>query len=125
LFRRGGIGGLFQPLHPWRHSPRCRVRLYRNGAPRFADFEENLFDGDENAIVDFKYSNSPKLTWWFDHHQSAFLTAADAASSKRALAAQDVRSFLQILHQLYPRDGSAQVGYTAPDLDNLVHWPHH
>ena len=41
-------------------------------------FDPALFDGDENAIVDFKYSNSPKVTWWFDHHQSAFLTPADA-----------------------------------------------
>jgi hypothetical protein len=36
------------------------------------------FDGDENAIVDFKYSSSPKITWWFDHHESAFLSPADA-----------------------------------------------
>lgn len=41
-------------------------------------FDENQFDGDENAIVDFKYSASPKITWWFDHHQSAFLTPEDA-----------------------------------------------
>lgn len=39
--------------------------------------EEELFDGDDNAIVDFKYSPSPRLTWWFDHHQSAFLSAED------------------------------------------------
>jgi hypothetical protein len=39
--------------------------------------EEELFDGDENAIVDFKYSPSPRLTWWFDHHQSAFLSPQD------------------------------------------------
>jgi hypothetical protein len=42
-------------------------------------FNEADFDGDENAIVDFKYSSSPKITWWFDHHESAFLTSADAA----------------------------------------------
>src|SRR5213594_2860056 len=42
-------------------------------------FDEALFDGDENAIVDFKYCASPKITWWFDHHQSAFLTPQDAA----------------------------------------------
>jgi hypothetical protein len=41
-------------------------------------FNEADFDGDENAIVDFKYSASPKITWWFDHHQSAFLTPEDA-----------------------------------------------
>ena len=44
-------------------------------------FDEGAFldsgNGDENAIVDFKYSASPELTWWFDHHQSAFLTPED------------------------------------------------
>ena len=49
--------------------------LHRAGAL----FDENNFDGDENAIVDFKYSSSPKITWWFDHHESAFLTPSDAA----------------------------------------------
>jgi len=39
--------------------------------------EEELFEGDENAIVDFKYSPSAKLIWWFDHHQSAFLSPND------------------------------------------------
>jgi hypothetical protein len=40
-------------------------------------FDEAAFVEGENAIVDFKYSASPKVTWWFDHHQSAFLTPAD------------------------------------------------
>ena len=42
-------------------------------------FNEADFTGDENAIVDFKYSASPRITWWFDHHQSAFLTPEDAS----------------------------------------------
>ena len=53
--------------------------LHRAGAL----FNEADFDGDENAIVDFKYSSSPKITWWFDHHQSAFLTPADAENFRR------------------------------------------
>ena len=41
-------------------------------------FDESWFQADgENAIVDFKYSASERLTWWFDHHQSAFLNAED------------------------------------------------
>jgi len=40
-------------------------------------FQEGDFAGEENAIVDFKYSPSPRITWWFDHHLSAFLTPAD------------------------------------------------
>ncbi len=46
-------------------------------------FDPALFDGDENAIVDFKYSSDPRLTWWFDHHQSAFLNAEDAEHFRR------------------------------------------
>ena len=42
-------------------------------------FLDVRFDGEENAIVDFKYSSDPRLTWWFDHHQSAFLTKDDEA----------------------------------------------
>ena len=40
-------------------------------------FDESEFTGDQNAIVDFKYSASPRITWWFDHHLSAFLTPQD------------------------------------------------
>jgi len=49
-------------------------------------FNEADFTGDENAIVDFKYSASPKITWWFDHHLSAFLTQEDQEDYARGLA---------------------------------------
>jgi hypothetical protein len=48
-------------------------------------FNEADFTGDENAIVDFKYSASPAITWWFDHHLSAFLTPEDHEDYKRGL----------------------------------------
>ena len=31
-----------------------------------------LFDGELNALLDFQYSPTPKLTWYFDHHVTAF-----------------------------------------------------
>src|ERR1700740_1305614 len=46
-------------------------------------WEDGLFDGNENVIGDFQFSSSPKVTWWFDHHQSAFLTPADAEDFHR------------------------------------------
>ena len=49
-------------------------------------FNEADFIGDENAIVDFKYSASPKITWWFDHHLSAFLTPEDHEDYLRGMA---------------------------------------
>jgi len=42
-------------------------------------FDLDMFDSEENAIVDFKYAASERLTWWFDHHESAFLTPEDEA----------------------------------------------
>jgi hypothetical protein len=53
--------------------------LHRAGAL----FDLGEFTGDENAIVDFKYLASEKLTWWFDHHESAFLSEADAEDFER------------------------------------------
>ena len=40
--------------------------------------DERLLNADENAIVDFRYTQSPRLTWWFDHHLSAFQNPGDA-----------------------------------------------
>src|SRR5262249_30319033 len=37
----------------------------------------NLFDGDVNAIVDFRYTQNDRLEWFFDHHVSAFQEPGD------------------------------------------------
>ena len=86
-------------------------------------FAESMFDGEINAIVDFKYSPNPKLSWWFDHHQSAFLTPEDAAhyhAGKNPLHFFDpgYRSCTKFIRDI-ARD---QFGFTAPDLDDLVKW---
>jgi hypothetical protein len=86
-------------------------------------FDASLFDGDENAIVDFKYSSDPRLTWWFDHHQSAFLNAADAEhwrrdTSGRKLYNPDYKSCTSFIATA----ACEKWGFTAPDLDDLVHW---
>jgi hypothetical protein len=87
-------------------------------------FEDELFDGDINAIVDFKYSPNEKLTWWFDHHQSAFLSAEDQAHYERTVASRHL-----FFDPTYPsctkfiahvaRD---KFGFEAADLEELVHW---
>jgi hypothetical protein len=86
-------------------------------------FADSLFDGDENAIVDFKYSNNPRLTWWFDHHQSAFLTAEDAEHYERTRTEKkrydpSYKSCTSFIHDV-ARDIWK---FTAPDLDELVNW---
>jgi hypothetical protein len=39
--------------------------------------EESLLDGDDNAVLDYRFTNSPRLGWYFDHHRTAFASAAD------------------------------------------------
>jgi len=86
-------------------------------------FDDAMFDGDVNAIVDFKYSPHPGLTWWFDHHQSAFLTQQDSEhfhSGNNPLHFFDpgYRSCTKFIRDI-ARD---KFGYVAPDLEDLVKW---
>ena len=86
-------------------------------------FEPSLFDGDENAIVDFKYSSDPRLTWWFDHHQSAFLTAEDAEHFRRDTSGRKLydpayKSCTSFINTV----ARERWGFRAPDLDDLVKW---
>lgn len=86
-------------------------------------FDPALFDGDENAIVDFKYAANDKLTWWFDHHQSAFLSPADAEHFHRRQAEHHFfdpgyKSCTKFIANI----AREKFGFTAPDLDDLVHW---
>jgi hypothetical protein len=86
-------------------------------------FDPGLFDGDENAIVDFKYSSDPRLTWWFDHHQSAFLTAEDAEHYRRDTSGRKLYDPAYKSCTSYIRTVACErYGFQAPDLDDLVNW---
>src|SRR5437868_9796576 len=95
--------------------------LHRPGAL----FDDEMFDGDENAIVDFKYSTSSRLTWWFDHHQSAFLTPEDEAHFRHD---QSGKKFLDATRKScteFIADGThSRFGFEDAELDPLVHWAH-
>src|SRR5580765_4882785 len=87
------------------------------------DFDPGVFDGDENAIVDFKYSSNPKLTWWFDHHQSAFLNPEDMGHFRRDTSGRKLYDPSYKSCTAFIRDVAARsFGFHAPDLDGLVHW---
>ena len=86
-------------------------------------FDAGLFDADENVIVDFKYSSSDRLTWWFDHHQSAFLTEADAEhfrkdKSGKKFFGPEFRSCTKFI----AHTGATRFGFHAPNLDDLIYW---
>lgn len=86
-------------------------------------FDETDFDGDENAIVDFKYSASPRITWWFDHHQSAFLTPQDAehyrlGDKSHKFYDPDFKSCTKFLAHV----AEEKFGFNPAPVAELVHW---
>lgn len=88
-------------------------------------FDQNLLDGDENAIVDFKYAAADKLTWWFDHHESAFLTPEDEAhfradSSGRKFLDATRKSCTEFIADV----AQERFGFDPHPLQSLVHWAH-
>ena len=112
------------------------TRFYRERIREHADFEymglvhragalfnEADFTGDENAIVDFKYSSSPRITWWFDHHQSAFLTPEDAShfeqeQSKTKFYDPDFRSCTKFIAAVTHE----RFGFNSEPVEELVEW---
>jgi hypothetical protein len=83
----------------------------------------HLFDGDENVCVDFRYSQDPRLTWWFDHHISAFQEPGDEAhfradTSGRKHHDPEARSCAKFL----ARTLAAKFGFDIAPLAELIEW---
>jgi hypothetical protein len=93
--------------------------LHRAGAL----FDEREFTGDVNAIVDFKYSPSPKIQWWFDHHLSAFLSAED---QQHFLDSPKDQKFFDPTYKSctswIAKVASERFGFDASPVAELVKW---
>ncbi len=91
-------------------------------------FDESEFSGDQNAIVDFKYSSSPRITWWFDHHLSAFLTPADHENfiackqdpdcGNRKFFDPDYTSCTSFIAHI----AATHFGFDTAPVADLIHW---
>jgi hypothetical protein len=86
-------------------------------------FASDYFDGDENACVDFRYSQDPRLTWWFDHHASAFQLPGDedhfrADATGRKFYDPKAKSCTKFLADTV----AAKFGFDAAPLADLIHW---
>jgi hypothetical protein len=86
-------------------------------------YSASSFDGDVNAVVDFRYSSDPRLEWWFDHHVSAFPTADDEQHYKTHPSehkffdptARSCTKFLAV-------ECAAKYGWDWSAHRELVHW---
>jgi hypothetical protein len=109
----------------YRHSVRRDSEFEYEGLAHRAGqlFLDVQFDGAENAIVDFKYSSDPRLTWWFDHHQSAFLSTEDenhfrADRSGKKFHDPAYRSCTKFIAHMVKR----HFDFDSGRLNELIHW---
>jgi hypothetical protein len=85
--------------------------------------DEDLFGNDENVIVDFKYSASGKLTWWFDHHESAFLSEADESHFRQDASGRKFHDpTFKSCTKFIAAVAKNTFGFEDPSLTELVRW---
>jgi len=91
-------------------------------------FEDKDFIDGENAIVDFKYATSKKVTWWFDHHLSAFLTPEDQTDFERGQAdgSETMRKFYDPKYvsctSFIAHIGKTKFGFNVEPFEELIKW---
>jgi hypothetical protein len=91
--------------------------------------DPSILVGEDNAILDFRFSASAKLTWYFDHHVSAFATAADKAGYE-AGAREDAPGGRHMFHdgeygsctKLIADIGRARFALDTKPTEELVRW---
>lgn len=83
-----------------------------------------LLDGDENAILDYRFSDTPRLSWYFDHHRTAFGSEAERGvfegrvSSGRFFYDAGYSSCTKLVADVAKREFGLDAGELAP----LVEW---
>jgi hypothetical protein len=106
-----------------RLRPQARITLVGMTHQAGQQFDDSLFLADENAIVDFKYASSDRLTWWFDHHHSAFLTPEDEHHFRRDRSGKKFYDpSFKSCTKLIASVANEQFGFECPTLGELVHW---
>jgi hypothetical protein len=102
------------------HADITLIGMAHQAGPQFQD---GLFSADENAIVDFKYASTDRLTWWFDHHRSAFLTPED---ERHFLNDRTGKKFydpsFKSCTKFIATVAAEQFSFETSSLDELIHW---
>lgn len=110
----------------YREKVDARVQVEYQGLQHKAGGEgidRSVFTGDENVIVDFRYSQDSRLTWWFDHHQSAFQVAGDEAHFRADQTGRKFHDPKRKSCTKYIADTlKAKFGFEDRGLEDLIHW---
>ena len=85
---------------------------------------ESVLSGDDNALLDYRFSRHPRLGWYFDHHRTAFPVPGDrAVFAERAPQGQyffDESS--PSCAQLIARVARERFACDEPRFESLVAW---
>jgi len=89
-----------------------------------------LLSGDVNAILDFRFAAVPAISWYFDHHVSAFVTPEDRAFYARAAAEGEAHGERRMFHdgsyssatKLIADVGRERFGLDLAPTEELVRW---
>ncbi|MCC6524779.1 MAG: hypothetical protein IT373_19130 [Polyangiaceae bacterium] len=90
--------------------------------PTMQTVPETWLSCDENAIVDFRYTPSDRVTWYFDHHVTAFASDAERETAH----AEGRRCFFDPAYgsctKLIADVGRARFGVGFDAFAELVDW---
>jgi hypothetical protein len=86
---------------------------------------ERSLSGEINAVVDFRYSMSDKLTWWFDHHLTGIVGAEERAhfeqdQSGKKFFDPDYGSCTKLIADV----ARERFGVDLSAQRELIHWAH-
>ncbi len=95
------------------------AKSHRTGDP----YDPDDFSGDKHAIVDFRYTQDPALTWYFDHHRSAFQLPGDRAHYEADRSEKRFHDPLAPCCASYMSEQLARHhGYDPTPHANLIRW---
>lgn len=86
--------------------------------------EASLLSGDENAILDYRFCASEKLSWYFDHHRTAFGSEQDrqAFEARRSSGRFFFDAEYSSCTKLIADVAEERFGVSMPELGELVRW---
>jgi len=96
-------------------------------APGMTMIPATWLDGDENAILDFRYTKSPRLSWFFDHHVTGF---GSLEEQNEALAEHSIEGPTRVFYEptyssctkLIADVAAKHFGVSCSHLDPLIRW---
>jgi hypothetical protein len=85
---------------------------------------ETLLKGDINAVLDYRFSPSPALNWYFDHHRTAFASREDhdVFEARKEQGQFFHTADYSICTKLIAEISREQFKIESPALAELVRW---